>query len=45
MLIASTTKILTALVVLENCDVDKKVVIPVIFGDRGSSIILNPDRS
>lgn len=41
MLIASTTKILTALIVLENCDVDEKVVIPDDFpAIEGSSIYL-----
>lgn len=43
MLIASTTKILTALVVLENCDENEKVVIGSDFPYvEGSSIYLKP---
>lgn len=41
MLVASTTKIMTALVVLENCDVDETVVIkPEYTGIEGSSMYL-----
>jgi D-alanyl-D-alanine carboxypeptidase len=43
MLIASTTKILTALIALENCDVNEKVVIQKDFPYViGSSIYLKP---
>lgn len=43
MLIASTTKILTALVVLKNCDVNEKVIIQDDFPPiEGSSIYLKP---
>lgn len=43
MLIASTTKIMTALVVLENCDVDDVVEIkPEYTAIEGSSIYLRP---
>jgi D-alanyl-D-alanine carboxypeptidase len=43
MRIASTTKILTAIVVLENCDASEKVVIPKNFpAIEGSSIYLKP---
>lgn len=41
MLIASTTKMLTALIALENCEVDEKVIIPDDFPViEGSSIYL-----
>ena len=46
MLIASTTKILTALVVLENCDLSEEVVIePEWAAVEGSSMYLESGRS
>ena len=43
MLIASTTKIMTALVVLEHCALDEQVVIlPEYCGAEGSSMYLSP---
>lgn len=45
MLIASTTKIMTALVVLERCDLDQTVVIdPAWTGIEGSSMYLAPGQ-
>lgn len=42
---ASTTKIMTALVVLENCNLDETVVIPKeATGIEGSSIYLKPEE-
>ena len=43
MLIASTTKIMTALVVLENCALDEQVeILPEYCGIEGSSMYLAP---
>lgn len=42
MRMASTTKIMTALVVIENCNLDKEIIIPKeAVGIEGSSIYLN----
>ena len=46
MLIASTTKIMTALVVLENCALDEQVeILPEYCGVEGSSMYLSPGES
>lgn len=46
MLIASTTKIMTAIVVIENCDMDEKVKIkPEWCCVEGSSMYLEPEKS
>ena len=46
MLIASTTKIMTALVVLENCALDEMVeILPEYCGTEGSSMYLKPGDS
>lgn len=45
MLIASTTKIMTALIVLENCDLDAQVTVDAAWtGIEGSSMYLKPGQ-